>query len=55
MSALYDIAPNAVIRTALATYRGVEGFQDNFGATYYTNAGSPMAPQAYGELEHNAP
>jgi hypothetical protein len=46
MRHLYDIAPEAVIQSALATYRGVQDFEETFEATGDGNIGSAFEPQA---------
>jgi hypothetical protein len=50
LAELFELAPKAVVRTALATYRGRDGFERDFPATYYRNSGSLMEPRAYGDL-----
>ena len=46
MKALYLTAPNAVISSALATYRGEEDFENEFEATGDRNIGSAFQPQS---------
>jgi hypothetical protein len=50
LTAVFARWPNALVRTSLARYDGVEGFKAKFPNTYYTNAGSRMMPIAYGTL-----
>lgn len=50
LAALFAVAPDAVIRSSLAVYRGQVGFEATFPFTYYHNAGSMIDPQAYGSL-----
>lgn len=55
---LFRLAPTAVVRTSLATYRGAEGFERDFPATYRNNIGSQIEPHWYGtccECTENAP
>lgn len=42
--ALYEITPDAVAKTALATYAGSEGFEATFSATGNRNIGSQVFP-----------
>lgn len=42
--AVYRREPDAVFRTAMATYRGSEGFEATFPETGHRNIGSQMAP-----------
>jgi hypothetical protein len=48
--ALYVLEPNARVKTALARYDGVDGFEANYPRTYWTNTGSVAFPSAYGDL-----
>jgi hypothetical protein len=41
---LFDQRPAATVRTALAVYRGREGFERDYPSTAYTNVGSEMQP-----------
>lgn len=50
MSALLECDPNAVISTALETYKGVEQFLDKHADTYHAPAGSLMCPVSFGSL-----
>lgn len=50
LTELFEIDPKATVRTALATYKGREGFEAEFPATYYRNAGSMAEPHDYGTL-----
>jgi hypothetical protein len=52
MALLFDLLPDVTLRTKLATYKGKEGFEQDYPDTYYTNAGSQMYPQYYGNLCH---
>lgn len=45
MRAIFRAAPDAVLKTRLASYRGSEGFEHEFPATGTANAGSMMQPQ----------
>lgn len=45
MVALFDLAPNARLKTALADYRGRDDFNAKFEKTGEVSAGSIMAPQ----------
>lgn len=42
--AVYAQCPDAIFRTAYATYRGVAGFESTFPDTAYRNIGSRMEP-----------
>lgn len=44
MAALFKLDPDAVIRTALATYRGKADFERQYPATAHANRGSVMNP-----------
>jgi hypothetical protein len=46
---LFSQYPHATVRTALATYRGREGFEDWFEMTGATNVGSIAEPQRMDE------
>lgn len=50
---LYVVHEDAVIRTALATYRGYQDFEEKFPDTYFANAGSEVNPRRFGELCYN--
>lgn len=50
MSYIFTLNPQARIQTALADYHGVGDFLSKFMDTYYTNVGSVMNPQFYGDL-----
>ena len=47
---IFNINPDATVRTALATYKGREGFESNYPGTAYTNSGSQMSPAYMPEL-----
>jgi len=47
MIRLFDLLPDLVLRTAVATYRGRSGFLDTYLATGDRNIGSVVDPQAY--------
>ena len=47
MTALFDLAPDAVLRSCRACYKGKAGFERDFPATGYANIGSMMQPLAY--------
>jgi hypothetical protein len=44
LAELFERFPRATVRTALAVYRGKEGFELHFPATAYVNVGSQMQP-----------
>lgn len=44
MRALLELKPEAVIKSAAATYRGSEGFEENYRETGWRNIGSQMYP-----------
>jgi hypothetical protein len=44
MRAIFRIAPDAILHTMLATYRGSAGFEHEFPATGTANAGSIAQP-----------
>jgi len=46
MRAIFRLAPDALLVTALARYEGSEGFEHEFPATGYANVGSMMKPRA---------
>jgi hypothetical protein len=50
LAALFDQCPAARVRTALAVYRGREGFERHYPATAYVNVGSQMQPAHMPEL-----
>lgn len=50
MREIFDKCPDAILVTAMATYRGKADFEQNHGVTYDHNAGSMMHPVAFGEL-----
>jgi len=50
LAALFDQRPAARVRTALAVYRGREGFERDYPATAYRNVGSAMQPAYMPEL-----
>ena len=47
--ALFDESPDAVVRTAQATYKGRDGFEASFEATGCVNIGSMAQPMPYFE------
>ena len=47
---MFDQCPAARVRTALAVYRGREGFERHYPATAYVNVGSQMQPAHMPEL-----
>jgi hypothetical protein len=49
LRALFEIHPEAVVRTAIATYEGKEGFEENYRGTASRNIGSRMEPLYYSE------
>lgn len=44
LAALFTEYPEATVRTAMATYRGAEGFLNTYPRTAYRNIGSMMQP-----------
>jgi hypothetical protein len=44
LRALFRLCPDAVVRTAIAVYRGAEGFEETFPATAHRNIGSAYMP-----------
>jgi hypothetical protein len=44
LAALFEQRPRATVRTALAVYRGREGFEQRYPDTAYQNIGSQMFP-----------
>ena len=44
LRAILKAHPDAVIRTSMATYRGLEGFESTYRSTAYKNIGSMMSP-----------
>jgi hypothetical protein len=50
MHALFEINPDGRIKTAMADYRGSDGFERDFPETFWKNAGSAMQPTAFGSL-----
>ena len=47
---MFDMVPDATVRTALRTYRGESGFLRDYPATAYQNVGSGMCPARMPEL-----
>ena len=45
MAELFEVDPQATIRTALATYRGRKHFHDTYAETAHKNVGSIMEPR----------
>lgn len=50
LHALFQHAPDAVVITTLATYRGQQDFLAGCNMTYYCNVGTPYRPQIAGEM-----
>jgi hypothetical protein len=50
LAELFERFPRATVRTALAVYRGREGFERHYPATAYVNVGSQMQPAHMPEL-----
>jgi hypothetical protein len=50
LAELFERFPKATVRTALAVYRGREGFERHYPATAYVNVGSQMQPAHMPEL-----
>jgi hypothetical protein len=50
MERVFAINPNAVIRTKMSTYKGLEGFKANAPGVAHANVGSMMTPSTYGSL-----
>jgi hypothetical protein len=46
---LFDIAPEAIVRTTMATYKGKRDFLEKAPAVAYHNQGSRMYPTDYGD------
>lgn len=44
MRAIFDIAPDAVLRSSMAVYRGKAGFEASYPDTGFRNIGSMMSP-----------
>jgi hypothetical protein len=44
LAALFEQRPDATVRTAMAVYRGREGFEAHYPQTAYSNIGSAMQP-----------
>lgn len=49
MQALFQHDSHATIKTALATYRGIDDFNDKFPATAFKNVGSIIQPRTMRE------
>jgi hypothetical protein len=49
MAAVFDLAPDAVLRSCRACYKGKDGFERDFPATGFANIGSMMQPLAYAD------
>ena len=47
MSEIFNLAPDAIIRSCHAVYNGKEGFEANFLATGLINIGSMMQPLTF--------
>lgn len=47
MKEIFERFPNAELLTAMAQYRGKEGFEENFRQTAYKNVGSLYCPAEY--------
>lgn len=47
MKAIFDIAPDAVLRSCRAVYRGKDGFERDYPATAHINIGSMMQPLSF--------
>lgn len=50
LTALFEMAPEAVVKTAITTYRGRDGFERDYSETAYHEVGSLMAPATIREL-----
>lgn len=50
LTEIFEINPNARVKTSLADYRGVDGFESSYPATAYKNIGSMMQPAYMPEL-----
>lgn len=48
--ACYEVAPNAVFRTAMDTWKGSEDFEERFRTSGYRNVGSQMYPRVACEV-----
>ena len=47
MAAIFDLAPDAVLRSYLAVYKGKSGFERDYPATGYANISSIMQPMEH--------
>ena len=50
MAALYELDPNARIKTSMADYRNKLDFENRYEETGYRNVGSIMEPRMYREM-----
>jgi hypothetical protein len=44
LASLFNVFPKARVKTAMASYNGKQGFEDNYPATADINVGSMMSP-----------
>lgn len=49
MQAIFDVFPNARIKSSVADYRGTDDFERSFPDTYYKNIGSQIEPTYFGD------
>lgn len=49
MERLFDLAPEAIIRSAMATFKGVEDFEEKAEEVECRNVGAPIYPTYYGD------
>jgi hypothetical protein len=52
---VFRLAPDAVIETRMATYKGADGFEQEFPATAHANVGSMMFPATMPSLSVEKP
>lgn len=50
LTELFNRFPNAVVRTAMAHYKGQDGFNENYPDTAYINVGSAFQPMYAKEM-----
>lgn len=50
LRAFFERYPDRIIKTAFATYRGLDGFLAEYPATAYKNVGSMMSPATMPDL-----
>jgi hypothetical protein len=50
LDVLFQLAPKAIVRTSLTTYRGAADFNKRHKETYHHKVGPKCAPQSFGDL-----